>query len=147
MVSLHDTIIHCDVRDSLYRVNCRTCYSNERIVGEIWPLRLHCMSHSYLVNLPLQLCTKITDLIMILPISVNNSWENINENHNRCNSLNTSPKHEKKKLKTEGEAPKFLWFSSVWGSLMKHDKRVFELASQTSIRNDLLHVCFTDLYM
>ena len=32
-------------------------------------------------------------------------------------------------------------------SLVKHDKQVFELASQTSICNDLLHVCFTDLYM
>ena len=28
---------------------------------------------------------------------------------------------------------------------MKRDKRVSELASQTSIRIDLLHVCLTDL--
>ena len=30
---------------------------------------------------------------------------------------------------------------------MQHDKRVFELVSQTSIPIDLLHVCLADLNM
>ena len=38
-------------------------------------------------------------------------------------------------MKTDGEAPGVLLFLSVWSPLMKHDKRVFELASQTSICN------------
>lgn len=29
---------------------------------------------------------------------------------------------------------------------MKHDQRAFELAYQTSICYDLLHVCFNNLY-
>ena len=32
----------------------------------------------------------------------------------------------------------FLLFSSVWSSLMKHDKQVFELTSQAIIPIDLL---------
>ena len=50
-------------------------------------------------------------------------------------------------MKTEGEAPRLLLFSNVLSPPMKHHKRVIGLASQTTIRNDVLHVCYTDLYM
>ena len=50
-------------------------------------------------------------------------------------------------MKTTEHSLGFLLFSYVWSPVMEHDKRVFELVSQTSIRNDLLHVYFTHLYM
>ena len=41
----------------------------------------------------------------------------------------------------------FLLLWSVTCPLMKHDKRVTELTSQTNIPIDLLNACFTDLYL
>ena len=58
-----------------------------------------------------------------------------------CDSLNTSL------YISSGIVPRSLLFSSVRSLLMKHDERVFELASQTSIAIDLLHVSVVDLYM
>ena len=50
----------------------------------------------------------------------------------RVECLIRGSKHEKTN-ENQGRSPRFLLFSSVWSPLMKHEKRVFDLASQTSI--------------
>ena len=53
----------------------------------------------------------------------------------------------RKKSKPRSVASSFLLFSSVWSPLMKHDKRVFKLASQICIPIDLLYVSLIHLNM
>ena len=48
-------------------------------------------------------------------------------------------------MKTKGLSPEVFVVSEYRRPLMKHDERVFTLASQTSISIDLLHVCSIDL--
>ena len=44
-------------------------------------------------------------------------------------------------MKTERGGREFLLFSSVWSSLMKHDKRAFELATQMCIPVEQILFC------